>query len=60
MHRGGCHGQLETGSTRERLMEALPESFERTKRDSLSHSAHRVKVEVYVMQSVKGARRYFV
>ena len=41
-------------------MEALPESFERTERDSLSHSAHRVKVEVYVMQGVKGARRYFV
>ena len=40
-------------------MEALPESFERTKRDSLSYSAHRVKVEVYVMQGVKGARRHF-
>ena len=37
-------------------MEALPESFERTERDSLPHSTHRVKIEVYVMQRVKGSR----
>lgn len=37
-------------------MESLPERLKRAQLDSVPHSTHSVKIEVYVMQRVKGSR----